>query len=673
VTKISTMRKTILFLTLFCFGYLNAQIAFPTPDFALCDDISNDGIETVDLSIFNSTVLGSQNPSLFSVSYHVSQQDAVNGMNSLSSPYTISIGVQTLFTRVEDVSNTALFDQNFLDLILALAPVINFSQQIFDFCGTATSNGVTADLRQIEPFLSSSPQSGIVYSYYSTQQDAGSATNAIPFIFEALAFIPTTIFIRAEAVMNSDCFDTTSVDGVFIANCDGIRVQSILGVNLNGIVDASDLPFLAGIYDWEKNNDGNVIQIATTEATYSIFDSNPVNMFDLGYSVLPAYAANYSVSPASYSGQTIPAGSGITTRDFLIIPLSVYEDVVVYIIPQQQPRPGFTYKERVGYANLGTTLIAAGQLQYTYDTQLSIVAVDDAAAVIGATTVDLNYTNLLPFEYRTMEIEMQIPNIPAVNLRDLLTNLAVVSPISSDLTPSNNTNTSVQIIIGSYDPNDKMESRGEFINPAEFGPNDYFFYTVRFENTGTASAINVRIEDTLDAQLDWNSIEMIDASHNYVMERIEEQVVWRFDTIMLPDATTDPVGANGYVYFKIKPLAFSEGTAIPNTAEIYFDFNPAIITNTFTSTFRTPLSNPDVEETVFSLTPNSASNQIRVNFNHVMQEASITLYDLRGRVRLLQKLTQNQLQIDISEFKKGVYLAKFVHEDQTYTSKLIKK
>ncbi len=166
---------------------------------------------------------------------------------------------------------------------------------------------------------------------------------------------------------------------------------------------------------------------------------------------------------------------------------------------------------------------------------------------------------------------------------------------------------------------------------------------------------------------------MIDASHNYVMERIEEQVVWRFDTIMLPDATTDPVGAKGYVYFKIKPLAFSEGTAIPNTAEIYFDFNPAIITNIFTTTFRTPLSNPDLEETVFSLTPNPASNQIRVNFNHVMQVASITLYDLRGRVTLLQKLTQNQLQIDISELKKGVYLAKFVHGDQTYTSKLIKK
>jgi uncharacterized repeat protein (TIGR01451 family) len=668
------MKKNVLFLTLLCFGYLNAQIAFPAPDYMVCDDISNDGMELVDLSIFNSTVLGSQNPSLFSVSYHDSQQDAVNGMNSLSSPYTFFTGVQTIFTRVEDVSNTANWDQYFVDLILAPAPVINFPQQTFDFCGILTSNGVTADLRQIEPFLSSSPQSGIIYNYYSTQQDADSGTNALPFIFEAPATTPSTIFIKAEAAINSFCFETTSVNGIFIANCDGIRVQSILDVNLNGIVDAGDVPFLTGIFDWEKNNNANVIQIATTDAVYSFFDSNSLNIFDLGYNVLPVYAANYSVSPASYTGQTILVGSGITTRDFLITPLTVYEDVVVYIIPQQQPRPGFTYKERVVYANLGTTPVAAGQLQYTYDTQLSIGAVDDAAAVIGARTVDLNYTNLLPFEYRTMEIEMQIPTIPTVSLGDLLTNIAVISPVTNDLTPSNNTSTSSQIIISSYDPNDKMESRGEFINPSTFTSEDYFYYTVRFQNTGTASAINVRIEDTLDAQLNWGSLEMINSSDTYVMEHMEDQVVWRFDNIMLPDSTTDEPGSNGYVYFKIKPLpGWTEGTAIPNTAEIYFDFNPAIITNTFTSTLQTPLSNPDVVETLFSLTPNPASDQITVNFNNAIEEASLTLYDLRGRVMLLQKLTQSQLQIDISELKQGVYLAKFVNGDQTYTSKLVKK
>ncbi|GAK89275.1 hypothetical protein JCM19297_1103 [Nonlabens ulvanivorans] len=457
-------------------------------------------------------------------------------------------------------------------------------------------------------------------------------------------------------------------------NCDGIRMQSMLDVNLNGVVDATDVPFPLGIFDWEKNMSGNVMQVVTPQSAYTLYDSDPTNSYDLGYAVLPAYTANYSVSPATYAGQTIPAGSGVTTRDFLVTPLAAYEDVVVYIIPQQQPRPGFTYKETVVYANLGTTPVAMGQLQYTYDTQLSIVAVDDPAAVINPLTVDLNYTNLLPFEYRTMEIEMQIPVIPNINLGDVLTNTASVTPVANDITPNNNSSISSQIVIGSYDPNDKMESRGAFINPTEFGPNDYFYYTIRFENTGTASAINVRIEDTLDAQLDWDSIEMIDASHTYVMERMEDQVIWRFDNILLPDATTDPVGANGYVYFKIKPTISIEGTVIPNTAEIYFDFNPPIITNTFTSTFQTPLSIDTPQTANFSLVPNPTSGIVQVNLqNGMLDNAQVVLYDVRGRITLSRKLTNNNPQLDLTDLPAGIYIAELRNGDETYTAKVVKQ
>jgi uncharacterized repeat protein (TIGR01451 family) len=353
--------------------------------------------------------------------------------------------------------------------------------------------------------------------------------------------------------------------------------------------------------------------------------------------------------------------------------VSSYEDVVVYIVPQEQPRPGFTYTETVYYTNLGTSPVSIGQVTFDYDPTVSVVNVSDPSATITTASVSLGYANLNPFELRSFDVEMQIPVIPTVNLGDLLTNTASITPLANDLTPNNNSSASIQIIIGSYDPNDKMESRGEFINPSEFGANDYFYYTIRFENTGTASAINVRIEDTLDAQLDWTSIEMIDASHQYVMERMENQVVWRFDNIMLPDSMTDPVGANGHVYFKIKPLTYSEGSVIPNTAQIYFDFNPPIITNTFRSTFRTPLSSPDVEEAVFSLTPNPASEQFTINFSNSIEEASLILYDLRGRVTLSRKLTQDNLQVNISNLDQGIYLAKFTSGSKTYTSKLVKK
>jgi len=457
-------------------------------------------------------------------------------------------------------------------------------------------------------------------------------------------------------------------------NCDGFRMNAILDANLNGVVDASDIPFPLGSFNYEKNASGNIMQVASPTGSYNIFDTDPTASYDLGYDVLPAYTANYTVAPAAINGVSIPAGSGVTDQNFLITPVTTYEDVVVYIIPQEQPRPGFTYTETIVYANLGTSTVPSGQLQYTYDPLLSVVSVDDPAATITPTTVDLNYTNLLPFEYRRMDVEMQIPVIPTVALGDLLTNTASITPVANDITPNNNTSVSTQVIIGSYDPNDKMESRGPFIIPAEFDANDYFYYRIRFENTGTASAINVRIEDTLDAQLDWTTIEMLDASHEYVMTRMEDQVIWNFDNIMLPDSTSDPVGANGHVYFRIKPNVFSEGTVIPNTAEIYFDFNPPIITNTFTSTFQTPLSIDTPEVIELSVSPNPSSGLITIGLSNAdVENAQLVLYDLQGRITLSRKLTQNNATINIEALPTGMYLAELRQGDSTYTTKIIKE
>lgn len=523
------------------------------------------------------------------------------------------------------------------------------------------------------PFMTPTSQCGnltqadyVDHSFSVQMPEIAQISNAVAgeyYLILTSNFSSTNGFLKVEL----DASSTATV------NCDGIKMQSFLDANLNGAVDASDPSFPLGVFEWEKNNSGNLMQVATPLGSYNIYDVDPSNTYDLAYNVLPAYAANYTVSPATYTGVNVPNNSGVISKNFLVTPVAAYDDVVVYIVPQEQPRPGFTYTETIYYTNLGTSTVPLGQVTFDYDPEVSIVNVSDPNAVITTTSVTLPYSNLNPFTIRSFDVEMQIPVIPTVNLGDVLTNVATISPVVTDITPTNNTNTSTQIIIGSYDPNDKMESRGEFINPSTFTAEDYFYYTIRFENTGTASAINVRIEDTLDPQLDWDSIEMINSSHNYIMERMEDQVVWRFDNIMLPDSTTDPVGANGHVYFKIKPLVSSEGTVIPNTAEIYFDFNPPIITNTFRSTFSTPLNNSNIEEVVFSLTPNPASSYFTVNFNNLLEEGSLTLYDVRGRVTLSRKLTPDNLQIDISNLDQGVYLAKFTNGNKVYTSKLVKK
>ena len=46
-----------------------------------------------------------------------------------------------------------------------------------------------------------------------------------------------------------------------------------------------------------------------------------------------------------------------------------------------------------------------------------------------------------------------------------------------------------------------------------------------------------------------------------------------FNNIYLPSENNDPAGSNGYIQYKIKPLATVEvGDQVTNEAKIFFDF-----------------------------------------------------------------------------------------------------
>ncbi|WP_296382358.1 PKD domain-containing protein, partial [Winogradskyella sp.] len=70
---------------------VNAKaIAATPPNMVVCDDLSNDGMATFDLSTQESTILGIQDPLLFDVSFHASQVDADTNVGALATTYTNS-------------------------------------------------------------------------------------------------------------------------------------------------------------------------------------------------------------------------------------------------------------------------------------------------------------------------------------------------------------------------------------------------------------------------------------------------------------------------------------------------------------------------------------------------------------------------------------------------------
>ena len=204
-----------------------------------------------------------------------------------------------------------------------------------------------------------------------------------------------------------------------------------------------------------------------------------------------------------------------------------------------------------------------------------------------------------------------------------------------------------------------MESRGEKILYTSVTSEDYLYYTIRFENTGTASAINVRVNDVLNSKLNENSIKMIGSSHAYILDRTGNTLNWKFDNIQLPPSIANTEIGKGFVTFAIKPKAgYSLGDIIPNTASIYFDFNPPIITNTFNTEFVQQLGLTDFENADFIFYPNPVSNNVTVTVKNSSAIISLTVYDMLGKLILKQEPTStlSTQSLDVSMISKGMYL-----------------
>jgi uncharacterized repeat protein (TIGR01451 family) len=219
-----------------------------------------------------------------------------------------------------------------------------------------------------------------------------------------------------------------------------------------------------------------------------------------------------------------------------------------------------------------------------------------------------------------------------------------------------------------------MESHGEQILFSSFSANDYLTYTIRFENTGTASAINVRVNDVLDSRLDENSIKMETASHNYVMDRMGNNLTWKFDNIELPATAANAIASKGYIQFKIKPKpGFAVGDIIPNTASIYFDYNPAIITNTFHTQFVAQLSVGQFENGNFVFYPNPTSDFVTISLKNTENFiSSIVVYDVVGKLILEIKPNTSIATetVNLSSVNPGIY---FIEVTTDANLKVVKK
>ncbi|WP_343747901.1 T9SS type A sorting domain-containing protein [Fluviicola sp.] len=243
--------------------------------------------------------------------------------------------------------------------------------------------------------------------------------------------------------------------------------------------------------------------------------------------------------------------------------------------------------------------------------------------------------------------------------------IALSNPNDTDL--SNNTYSVCDVVRNSYDPNEKQVNLPTLINPDAV---DHFQYFVHFQNDGNYDAAKVVITDSISPNLDLSTFRLISSKHGVSasVNTSTRIVTFTFDNINLGQSAVDLDASQGYVVYSISELPnLPVGTEIENTAYIYFDFNPAIVTNTTYNINQTTLglSGNSIEQ--IGMYPNPAKDKLQFSGASVKE---ITVYDLTGKV-VLTACDLDSNEISLSTVQTGIYQVVLKTETGSSTQKLV--
>jgi uncharacterized repeat protein (TIGR01451 family) len=231
----------------------------------------------------------------------------------------------------------------------------------------------------------------------------------------------------------------------------------------------------------------------------------------------------------------------------------------------------------------------------------------------------------------------------------------------------------------SYDPNDKLNSP-EGIGLANVVlPEMSIDFMIRFQNTGTDTAYKVVVVDSLSNDFDLSTLELGTSSHPYVVSLSGQGIPvlrFTFDNINLVDSITDEMSSHGFIKYKITPKAGTPlGTRINNQADIFFDYNFPIRTNTAFVTLGDYSSigiNKVQKANDFILViPNPFNDKLRIE-NGDFRMGALKVYNLLGVVVYETMLANENPELNLDFLPPGSYLLEVLTKDFVATKKIVK-
>lgn len=197
--------------TSFIIQVFDTPTANVVPDQEVCDD-NNDGEWSFDLVGLTPFVLGTQSAAQYKVSFHLSQNDADNDLNILTSPYQNVTNPQTIYTRIESNDREDCYDTGLFSLIVYDMPVVTPLVELFQ-CDDDADGFVNFNLTEANELISANYLNE-TFTYYTNQADAQTAVNAIgnPIAYTNTdpSAAPDILYVRTE---NSDgCFAVSQLN-----------------------------------------------------------------------------------------------------------------------------------------------------------------------------------------------------------------------------------------------------------------------------------------------------------------------------------------------------------------------------------------------------------------------------------------------------------------------------
>jgi len=249
-----------------------------------------------------------------------------------------------------------------------------------------------------------------------------------------------------------------------------------------------------------------------------------------------------------------------------------------------------------------------------------------------------------------------------------------VFPLTGDINMANNHLQHCFIVVNGIDPNIQEVFPSGNLDTTQ----QWLTYTINFQNTGTATAQHIYILDTLDNNFDESTFTLLSYSHMPLTQVIGNAVRFNFPNINLPDSTTNEPASHGYVQFKVKlKNGLPVGTTIQNTANIIFDFNAPISTNTVINQIQSTtgiISQNEKENILFEVSPNPVMNhQIKIVYLLPRNKEGIfEIFDVNGRKVYSLRLPHwsTLQQINLPNLSNGLYNCVITSENFRATKKI---